>query len=92
MAVTVSTYNHTAAKLLQLGIVPQAANFYLELLTGDATFVASHTTKAAVDNTGAYEVSGNGWDVGGEPLTNNIALVELIWSIKSAAFRFTAQE
>ena len=70
MAVTVSTYNHTAAKLLQLGIVPQAANFYLELLTGDATFVASHTTKAAVDNTGAYEVSGNGWDSGGEPLTS----------------------
>ena len=30
--------------------------------------------------------------LGGEPLTNNIALVELIWSIKSAAFRFTAQE
>lgn len=30
--------------------------------------------------------------LGGEPLTHNIALVELIWSIKSAAFRFGAKE
>lgn len=70
MAVTVSTYNHTATKLLQLGVDPQAANFFLELLDSNATFVATHTTKSAVDNTGAYEVYGNGWTQGGENLTS----------------------
>lgn len=70
MAITVSTYNHTSAKLLKLGVDPQAANFFLELLNGDATFVASHTTKAAVDNTGGYEVYGNGWTQGGENLAS----------------------
>ena len=70
MAVTVSTYNHTAAKLLGLGVTPQAANFYLELLDGDASFVASHTTKSAVDNAGGNEVSGNGWDEGGENMAS----------------------
>lgn len=70
MAVTVSTYNHTAKKLLDLSLVDEAANFYLELLSGDASFLASHTTKSQVDNAGAYEVYGNGWDQGGENLAN----------------------
>lgn len=70
MAVTVSTYNHTAEKLLKLSLTSEAANFYLELLSGDASFLASHTTKAQVDNSGGYEVHGNGWDQGGENLAN----------------------
>ena len=70
MAVTVSTYNHTATKLLNLGVDPQSANFFLELLNSSATFVATHTTKSAVDNTGGYEVYGNGWTQGGENLEN----------------------
>ena len=70
MAVTVSTYNHTAQKLLDLSLVDEAANFYLELLTGDASFLASHTTKAQVDDSGAYEVYDNGWTQGGENLAN----------------------
>ena len=70
MAVTVSTYNHTATKLLNLGVDPQSANFFLELLNSSATLVATHTTKSAVDNTGGYEVYGNGWTQGGENLEN----------------------
>ena len=70
MAVTVSTYNHTAKKLLDLSLVDEAENFYLELLTGDASFLASHTTQAQVDNSGGHEVYGNGWTQGGENLSN----------------------
>ena len=70
MAVTVSTYNHTAAKLLNLSLADEAANVYLELLDGDASFTASHETKAQVDNSGGYEVYGNGWTQGGENLSN----------------------
>ena len=70
MAVTVSTYNHTAEKLLKLSLTSEAANFYLELLSGDASFTASHTTKSQVDNAGGYEVYGNGWTQGGENLAS----------------------
>lgn len=70
MAVTISTYNHTARKLLALSITNEAANFYCELLNSSASFSATHTTKAQVDNSGAYEVSGNGWPAGGQPLAS----------------------
>jgi hypothetical protein len=70
MAVTISHYNHTRAKLLDLGVGPEAANFYVELLDGDASFDATDTTKTAVDNAGGYEVHGNGWTEGGENAAN----------------------
>jgi len=70
MADTISTYNHTSKKLLQLSMVDEAANFYVELLDATATFVATETTKTAVDNAGAKEVYDNGWTQGGENLTN----------------------
>jgi hypothetical protein len=70
MAVTTTPYNHTRAKLLDLGMVAQAAYFYVELLDATATFVATATTKTAVDNAGAKEVYGGGWTQGGENLEN----------------------
>jgi hypothetical protein len=70
MAVTVSRYNHTAQKLRDLSFTAEAANFYFELVNGTTPFDATHTTKAQVDNSGADEVSGNGWTAGGENLTS----------------------
>lgn len=69
MAVTVQLYNHTA-RLIQNGSLIAGDTYKVELLNNSATFVATHTTKANVDNSGAYEVSGNGWTAGGETLAN----------------------
>lgn len=66
MAVTVGVYNHTT-RLLMAGSVDWA-NLKVMLLNDTATFVATHTTIDQVSNTAAYEVSGNGWTVGGELL------------------------
>ena len=68
MADTISAYNHTRAKLWSLGIEDEAANFYVMLLDGTTAFSATHTSLDETSDTGADEVSGNGWDAGGEPL------------------------
>lgn len=70
MAVTITPYNHTAAKLLTLDIDANAANFKVELLSSSATFTATHTTKSSVDSAGTYEVYGNGWTQGGMALAS----------------------
>lgn len=68
MAVVISPFNHTAKLALNKEINLTSLKF--ELLNASASFNAGHTTKAAVDNTGAYEVYGNGWAQGGEALAN----------------------
>lgn len=78
MAVTIHEYNHTKFKLLDLGVTPQAENFYFELLDSNALFDVTNTTKTAVDGAGLYEVYGNGWPQGGVNLANlSVAVVEV---------------
>lgn len=65
MAVTISPYNHTAAKFAD-GSFAVGDTYKLKLLTA-ATFDATHTTLAA---TGGTEVAnGNGYTTGGAALT-----------------------
>lgn len=65
MAVTISVYNHTAAKFAD-GSFAVGDTYKLKLLTA-ATFDATHTTLSA---TGGTEVaSGNGYTTGGQALT-----------------------
>ncbi len=68
MAVTVSLYNGVTAALANGTLA--SGTFKLELLNDSATFTAANTTKTQVDNGAAYEVSGNGWDVGGETIAD----------------------
>jgi hypothetical protein len=75
MAETIQRYNHTRQVLLHYGVENQSGNFYMELLNDSATFDATDTAKTDVDNAGAYEVSGNGWDVGGEAITVTVSVV-----------------
>jgi hypothetical protein len=65
---TIQFYNHTARLIAEYGLAN--LDITLQLLNASASFTASHTTKAAVDNAGAYECSGNGWTVGGVALAN----------------------
>lgn len=66
MAVTISVYNHTAAKFAD-GSFAVGDTYKLKLLTA-ATFDATNTTLAA---TGGTEVaSGNGYTTGGQALAN----------------------
>jgi hypothetical protein len=65
---TIQFYNHASRLIFTNGIA--ALGLKLELLSNSASFDATHTTKAQVDNTGAYEVSGNGWAAGGVALAN----------------------
>ena len=67
MAVSISTYNGTLQHLLQVGCANISAK--IQLLNNSATFTASHSALTSVNNAGAYEVSGNGWDAGGEAVT-----------------------
>lgn len=69
MAVTVSVYDHVA-NLINTGTLVAGDTYKVELLNNSATFTAAHTTVTAVDNAGAYEVSGNGWTAGGETLAS----------------------
>lgn len=71
MAVTASAYNHTLKLFLNREV--NFTGVKLELLNNTASFVATDTTKTAVDNAGAKEVSGNGWAVGG-PTLNNVTV------------------
>jgi hypothetical protein len=68
MAVTITLYNHTAKKLANKEIT--LTTLKLQLLNNSATFDATHTALTSVNNAGAYEVSGGGWDAGGEALAN----------------------
>jgi hypothetical protein len=70
MAITRTPYNHTAKLLLDLSLTDEAANFYFMLVDDTTAFDATHTTLAAATDSGADEVSGNGWTVGGENLAN----------------------
>jgi len=66
MAVTISVYNHTAAKFAD-GSFAVSHTYKVKLLTA-ATFDATNTTLAA---TGGTEVAGaNGYTTGGQALAN----------------------
>lgn len=67
MAVTISQYNGTLQHLLQVGCANISAK--VQLLNNSATFTASHSALTSVNNSGAYEVDGSGWDSGGEAIT-----------------------
>lgn len=66
MAVTIHRYNHTARKFLAGDV--DIENMKVMLLTNDASFTATNTELDQVNNSGAYEVYGNGWTQGGELL------------------------
>lgn len=66
---TIQLYNHTA-NLFASGTCIAADTYKMMLLNSSASFDATDTQLTQVSNAGAYEVSGNGWDVGGEPLAN----------------------
>lgn len=65
---SIQLYDHYSRLLFVNGVA--ALGLKLELLNNTAAFTAANTTKAQVDNTGAYEASGNGWPVGGVTLAN----------------------
>lgn len=66
MAVTVSLYNHTAAKFGE-GSFAEGDTYKLMLLNSSGTFTGANTVAGDVS---ANEVSGNGWTAGGETLAN----------------------
>lgn len=68
MAVTISQYDHTE-QLFASGSVT-LSTLKVQLLSASASFTASHTALTSVNNSGAYEVSGNGWTAGGETIAN----------------------
>lgn len=68
MAVTISQYNHTEKLLANKEIT--YTTLKVQLLDSNAAFTATHTALTSVNNSGAYEVSGNGWTAGGETLAN----------------------
>ena len=67
MAFTIFAYNHTTRLLHSNAIT--VASLKVELLETGASFNPAHTTRNQVNNSGAWAFDGNGWDVGGEPLT-----------------------
>lgn len=66
MAVTISLYNHTAAKFADGSFVP-ADTYKVKLLTA-ATFNATHTTLAATG--GTESTTATGYTAGGQALAN----------------------
>jgi hypothetical protein len=68
MAVTITPYNHTLKLFLNQEV--DLSNIKVILLNASGTFTATHTATTQVTNSGAYEVSGNGWDAGGELLSS----------------------
>jgi hypothetical protein len=68
MAVTISRYNHTAKKLLNKEVT--YTTLKIMLLNNSASFTAANTQLSQVSNSGAYQVSGNGWTAGGELLAS----------------------
>lgn len=67
MATTNQLYNHTVNRF-NTGANLAADSYKVQLLNDSATFNAAHTTLIQVNNSGAYEVSGNGWPAGGQTL------------------------
>lgn len=67
MAFTIHTYNHSLKLMMNKEIV--YTTLKCMLLDNNAVFDATDTTLADVLAGAATEVSGNGWDAGGEPLT-----------------------
>lgn len=65
---TISAYNHTAGRFMS-GQNLSTDTYKVLLLNASAVFDATHTTLAEVTSSGANEVSGNGWPVGGLTLT-----------------------
>jgi hypothetical protein len=66
-------YNHTIKLLLEQSVNLGALK--LMLLNSSAAFNAAHTALTQVTNAGAYEVSGAGWDAGGEILTPAFSII-----------------
>lgn len=64
MAVTISRYNHTIKLLLNQEV--DLANLKAMLLDSNAVFTATDVDTTDVLTGAATEVSGNGWDAGGE--------------------------
>ena len=70
MAITITGYNHTAAKLMTLDLDAEAANFYLMLVDGTTAFDATHTTLDTATDSFDDAISGTTWTATGENLTN----------------------
>ena len=68
MAVTISRYNHTLKLLLNKEIDYTALK--VMLLSDDAAFDAAHESLSEVIGSPSAEVSGSGWDSGGEALAS----------------------
>lgn len=69
MADVINRYNHTLKKLWNKEI--DYTTLKVMLLNNSATFNATHTTLAQVAGASpSNELSGNGWDVGGELIAN----------------------
>lgn len=74
MAASWNIYNHTRRLLLAQAI--NLNTLKVMLLDANATFDATDTTLVDVLAGAATEVSGNGWDVGGEVLTTSVSTVD----------------
>jgi len=61
-------YNNTVKNLMD-GVINQA-NLRLVLLSPSAVFDPTDSSMDEATNSGAWEVDGNGWTIGGEPLPN----------------------
>ena len=68
MAVTMSLYDHTVKLLVNKEVT--LTTLKVKLLDATATFAQAQTTVASVDGSGAKEVSGNGWTLGGLTLAS----------------------
>lgn len=68
MAVTINAYNHAFKLMMNKEIT--YSTLKVMLLDSNAVFDATDVTLADVLAGAATEVSGNGWDAGGEPLAN----------------------
>ena len=74
MPTTHQLYNHTVNRF-NTGLNAASDTYKLVLLSASASFNGAHTTLAQVDNSGAYQVDGNGWPTGGFTLQNVTAPV-----------------
>ena len=65
MAFSTQVYNNTARQLFEAALASESMTLKVLLLEATAAFDATHATVAAVTDSGAHEVSGNGWPAGG---------------------------
>jgi hypothetical protein len=73
MAVTISRYNGTTKYIVDTQF--SSITFKAMLLNASASFVATNTTLNQVSNSGANQVSGNGWPAGGVTLAGVTATI-----------------